>query len=109
MFSDYRKQHTDEWAGVLFFFRFFFDFLLFLCLLGVELESATVGFVVGSFPPSLSRVSPSSLSTGAGGAGAGTGAAGAGVDFLRSSPSESFEQRQNHRKINCKIFDGRKI
>lgn len=79
--------------------RFFFDFLLFLALVPVDDSDGggSVGADADGVPPSLSFVSPSSLSaasTGAAGCGVGGAAAGiVDVDFFFSSPSESYRKQ----------------
>jgi hypothetical protein len=75
---------TDEWPDAAFFLRFFFDFLLFLAF-GPDVDSLTAGATdADGVPPSLSFVSPSSLS-----GATTTTAGGVGADFFLSSPSVS--------------------
>ena len=55
-----RNERTDEWPDTAFFLRFFLDFLLFLDF--VLAAGSVEGAAGAGAPPSLSRVSPSSLS-----------------------------------------------
>ncbi len=90
---------TDEWVDVVFFLRFFFDFLLFLALVPVvDSNIGATGAEADGVPPSLSFVSPSSLSGASTRTGWGVGMVVIGavvdeLDFFFSSPSESCTKR----------------